>query len=37
MGHIAASTGFGDATRMRRAFVRAFGMPPQSLRRSASA
>ncbi|WP_233840372.1 GlxA family transcriptional regulator [Dyella sp. 2HG41-7] len=33
--HIAASTGFGDATRMRRAFVRAFGMSPQSLRRSA--
>jgi transcriptional regulator GlxA family with amidase domain len=33
--HIAASTGFGDASRMRRAFVRAFGMSPQSLRRSA--
>lgn len=35
--HIAASTGFGDASRMRRAFVRAFGMSPQSLRRSAGA
>ena len=37
LDHIAASTGFGDASRMRRAFVRAFGMSPQSLRRSASA
>ncbi|RAO78088.1 AraC family transcriptional regulator [Dyella jiangningensis] len=37
LDHIAVSTGFGDATRMRRAFVRAFGMSPQSLRRSASA
>jgi transcriptional regulator GlxA family with amidase domain len=35
LDHIAASTGFGDASRMRRAFVRAFGMSPQSLRRSA--
>ena len=35
LDHIAVSTGFGDATRMRRAFVRAFGVPPQSLRRSA--
>jgi transcriptional regulator GlxA family with amidase domain len=35
--HIAASTGFGDASRMRRAFVRAFGASPQSLRRSAGA
>lgn len=34
---IAASTGFGDPSRMRRAFVRAFGMPPQDLRRSAGA
>ncbi len=33
--HIAASTGFGDSSRMRRAFVRAFGTSPQSLRRSA--
>jgi transcriptional regulator GlxA family with amidase domain len=37
LDHIAASTGFGDAGRMRRAFVRAFGMPPQDLRRSAEA
>lgn len=37
LDHIAASTGFGDSTRMRRAFVRAFGMSPQSLRRSAHA
>lgn len=37
LDHIAASTGFGDSSRMRRAFVRAFGMSPQSLRRSASA
>jgi len=36
LDHIAASTGFGDSNRMRRAFVRAFGMSPQSLRRSAS-
>lgn len=35
LDHIAASTGFGDSSRMRRAFVRAFGMSPQSLRRSA--
>jgi len=37
LDHIAASTGFGDATRMRRAFVRAFGASPQSLRRGAGA
>jgi transcriptional regulator GlxA family with amidase domain len=37
LDHIAESTGFGDATRMRRAFVRAFGTSPQSLRRSAGA
>lgn len=37
LDHIAASTGFGDASRMRRAFVRAFGTSPQSLRRNASA
>lgn len=37
LDHIAASTGFGDSSRMRRAFVRAFGMSPQSLRRSTSA
>jgi transcriptional regulator GlxA family with amidase domain len=37
LDHIAASTGFGDASRMRRAFVRAFGSSPQSLRRGAGA
>jgi transcriptional regulator GlxA family with amidase domain len=37
LDHIAASTGFGDANRMRRAFVRAFGESPQSLRRGATA
>jgi transcriptional regulator GlxA family with amidase domain len=34
---IAARTGFGDPERMRRAFVRAFGQPPQALRRAARA
>ncbi|WIM09530.1 GlxA family transcriptional regulator [Enhydrobacter sp.] len=32
---IAEATGFGDAGRMRRAFVRSFGLPPQALRRAA--
>jgi len=32
---IALATGFGDAERMRRAFLRAFGQPPQALRRAA--
>jgi transcriptional regulator GlxA family with amidase domain len=32
---IAVRTGFGDSERMRRAFIRAFGQPPQALRRSA--
>ena len=32
---IALSVGFGDPERMRRAFLRAFGQPPQSLRRAA--
>ena len=32
---IARDTGFGDPERMRRAFVRAFGHPPQALRRQA--
>lgn len=32
---IAADTGFADPERMRRAFLRAFGQPPQALRRSA--
>ncbi|UPT64810.1 MAG: DJ-1/PfpI family protein [Hyphomonadaceae bacterium JAD_PAG50586_4] len=31
---IAASTGFRDPERMRRAFIRAFGQPPQGLRRA---
>ena len=34
---IAAKIGFGDPERMRRAFLRAFGQPPQALRRSARA
>jgi transcriptional regulator GlxA family with amidase domain len=34
---VAAHTGFGDPERMRRAFLRAFGQPPQALRRSAVA
>ncbi len=32
---VALSTGFGDPERMRRAFLRSFGLPPQSLRRAA--
>jgi transcriptional regulator GlxA family with amidase domain len=32
---IAASTGFHDPERMRRAFLRAFGQPPQAMRRIA--
>jgi transcriptional regulator GlxA family with amidase domain len=31
------STGFRDPERMRRAFIHAFGQPPRSLRRAASA
>jgi transcriptional regulator GlxA family with amidase domain len=34
---IAELTGFHDPERMRRAFIRAFGQPPQSLRRAARA
>lgn len=34
---IAEVAGFGDAERMRRAFLRTFGHPPQSLRRAARA
>ena len=34
---VAQSTGFGDPERMRRAFVKAFGQPPQALRRAARA
>jgi transcriptional regulator GlxA family with amidase domain len=32
---IAAKTGFGDPERMRRAFIRVLGHPPQALRRAA--
>jgi transcriptional regulator GlxA family with amidase domain len=32
---VAARTGFGDPERMRRAYIRAFGQPPQALRRVA--
>lgn len=31
---VARETGFGDRERMRRAFLRAFGQPPQTIRRS---
>ncbi|MCX4160118.1 MULTISPECIES: GlxA family transcriptional regulator [Paraburkholderia] len=31
---IARDTGFGDRERMRRAFLRAFGQPPQAIRRA---
>ncbi|WP_454618806.1 GlxA family transcriptional regulator [Bradyrhizobium cenepequi] len=34
---VAEATGFRDPERMRRAFIRAFGQPPQSLRRAARA
>ena len=34
---IAQASGFGEPERMRRAFLRAFGQPPQALRRSARA
>jgi transcriptional regulator GlxA family with amidase domain len=33
---IAASVGFGDAERMRKAFIRAFGQSPMALRRAAA-
>ena len=35
--HVAQATGFRAPERMRRAFIRAFGQPPQSLRRAARA
>lgn len=35
MDEVAAETGFADTERMRRAFLRAFGQPPQALRRTA--
>jgi transcriptional regulator GlxA family with amidase domain len=34
---VAEITGFGDPERMRRAFIRVFGQPPQSMRRAARA
>jgi len=34
---VAQLTGFRDPERMRLAFIRAFGQPPQSLRRAARA
>ncbi|WP_207479143.1 GlxA family transcriptional regulator [Arenibaculum pallidiluteum] len=34
MDVVARDTGFADRNRMRRAFLRAYGQPPQSLRRS---
>jgi transcriptional regulator GlxA family with amidase domain len=34
---VASATGFGDPERMRRAFIRGFGQPPQALRRAARA
>jgi transcriptional regulator GlxA family with amidase domain len=34
---IAEAAGFGDPGRMRRAFVRSFGLPPQALRRASRA
>jgi transcriptional regulator GlxA family with amidase domain len=37
MEQIAEPTGFGDVERMRCAFLRAFGQPPQALRRAARA
>lgn len=35
LDRIAENAGFGDAGRMRRAFMRGFGQPPQALRRAA--
>ena len=34
---VARQTGFADRDRMRRAFLRAFGQPPQVIRRNARA
>ena len=34
---VARETGFADRDRMRRAFLRAFGQPPQAIRRNARA
>ncbi|GAB3090280.1 GlxA family transcriptional regulator [Lysobacter terrae] len=35
MDEVASETGFADPERMRRAFLRAFGQPPQAMRRNA--
>jgi transcriptional regulator GlxA family with amidase domain len=35
LDRVAEAVGFGDPERMRRAFLRAFGQPPQALRRAA--
>jgi transcriptional regulator GlxA family with amidase domain len=35
MDAIARDTGFSDPERMRRAFLRTFGQPPQALKRAA--
>jgi len=35
MDEVAIETGFADTERMRRAFLRAFGQPPQAIRRNA--
>jgi transcriptional regulator GlxA family with amidase domain len=32
---VARETGFADPERMRRAFLRAFGLPPQAIKRAA--
>jgi transcriptional regulator GlxA family with amidase domain len=37
MDEIAGETGFGDRERMRRAFLRTLGQPPQTIRRNARA
>jgi transcriptional regulator GlxA family with amidase domain len=37
MDEVATETGFADIERMRRAFLRAFGQPPQAMRRLARA
>ena len=37
MDEVASETGFADPERMRRAFLRAFGQPPQAMRRNARA
>jgi transcriptional regulator GlxA family with amidase domain len=37
LDRIAENAGFGDPGRMRRAFLRGFGLPPQALRRQAQA